>query len=252
MPGGGDCFACHGAVGLQKELPNGRIVSLHINKEPFERSPHAAVGCAACHGGSPHVDGINSAAKWQSFVYELADVCQGCHPDEWEQFRGSIHVASGKAQAPDRCTRCHDPHEPNKLPDSKSARVARCGECHKAEAETYLRSINGQNLKLGSKRVADCTDCHGMHDVVGISTRSGLTPKRVAHVCSKCHGSVGPKQVAGWYSHRPRTRVQSSILSVVKGFYIIMIPFLILSMIAHNAASHLREMRRRAEERHDS
>jgi len=242
---GGDCFACHGARGLQKELPTGQIVSLYVEKRRFDQSPHGPLGCRACHGDKPHPGRLHTAAAWQAFVYSLAQACQRCHPEPWSQFRRSVHVVSGNPSAPNRCTRCHDPHEAGRLPGSKRARVAMCGRCHAAEAQTYFQTIHGQALELGDTRVAACTDCHKAHDVCGISQPPPcLTPRRVAAICSRCHGKVATRQVVGWFSHRPRTRAEGIILHLARIFYIVMIPLILAAMIVHNALAQTRRLPR--------
>ena len=44
------CLGCHSNKGLEKKLPNGETLSLHIDEPAFARSAHNVLGCSVCHG----------------------------------------------------------------------------------------------------------------------------------------------------------------------------------------------------------
>lgn len=239
-----DCFACHGDKKLTKEFEGGKKVSLYVDKQQWQKSAHASMGCQNCHGQTPHMpaDEVDTPAKWTNYETGMAQSCGGCHPDAQQAFVGSIHATSNNPNIPGDCTGCHEPHAAGLTTKTKRESVKICAGCHKHPAETYFLSIHGQNLNLGNEKVAACFDCHGYHNVKSVKT---FTNAKVAAICSKCHEGATARTVSGWYSHTPITPVQNLIMSAVRLFYIIIIPLTLASMIAHQFLKHRRTMERR-------
>jgi hypothetical protein len=77
-----------------------------------------------------------------------------------------------------------------------------CGHCHSNplymkrfrpdarvdQVEEYWTSGHGEGLRAGNERVANCTRCHGAHDVLRADNpRSSVYPTQVAVTCGGCH-----------------------------------------------------------------
>ena len=101
------------------------------------------------------------------------------------QFSKSVHAKLD-------CVDCHDGirdlvHE-SRLPQPQ------CGGCHdakpnheKAVAE-YASSIHGVSHKLGASAAANCWDCHGSHDMLGVKNAESKAFKlNLPQTCATCH-----------------------------------------------------------------
>lgn len=108
------------------------------------------------------------------------------------------------------CSDCHGTHDILKVgnPDSRVFPFnlpETCGNCHAdaklaeehnipvAEAyQTYLKSVHGRGLlKSGLLLAADCTDCHGVHDIEPhTNPKSRIHPGHIAQTCGACHQGV--------------------------------------------------------------
>src|SRR5579884_234152 len=193
-----DCLACHADPSLTATV-NGKVVSLSVADESFQKSAHAVLGCVDCHTdvkSIPHNPGL------------ALPKCAACHADEVATYSKSAH---GKAAARGNtlaagCENCHgDVHTllPATDPGSKvfHANVpATCGQCHKQSFVmsasrlstqiffSYQQSVHGRAVSAGSQTAAVCTDCHGAHDILmAAETNSSIFKFNVPATCGKCH-----------------------------------------------------------------
>lgn len=142
------CYTCHTAIDNTQ----------HAIAQQWKESVHGqnGIGCADCHGGDPTSDEVTVA----------------------------MSKAAGFVGIPDRTTT-----------------VGLCGTCHANvdrmrqfqiptdQLEKYRASVHGQRL-LSAKdtRVANCTDCHGTHDVKKASNpTAAVYPLNVPKLCASCH-----------------------------------------------------------------
>ncbi|MEE9218636.1 MAG: cytochrome c3 family protein, partial [Acidobacteriota bacterium] len=122
----------------------------------FERSIHAAEGavCTDCHGGNSN-----------TLVVEQAH-------------RGKFGARPARKNIPKLCARCHSDivrMKPYNLPADQLA--------------LYQTSRHGQLLAQGDERVAVCTDCHGVHDILSPRNPvSPVAPRNIPQTCGHCHG----------------------------------------------------------------
>jgi len=202
------CLTCHGDPSMFEGDP--RAAELTVDAARWQASIHGQLElqCSDCH---------QDLAGVEDFPHEsalAAASCQDCHPDAVEEWQGSIHGyafqhlgerAAGERTAP-TCASCHGTHDilPADDPASRTHRtrlVETCGGCHgdaglrtgglvKLAQVTgaYAESVHGRSVQEGSERAAVCTDCHGVHAVLGkADPNSKIQHGRVAETCGKCH-----------------------------------------------------------------
>jgi hypothetical protein len=126
------------------------------------------------------------------------DTCFMCHADkdakasggksiavDADRFRKSVH---GEMQL--KCTDCHADVSAQKLPHAEKLKPVNCSTCHDKAAGEYAGTVHGMARKGGNAVAANCTDCHGNHDIVRVKDpASPVNHANVEKTCSKCHGS---------------------------------------------------------------
>jgi len=187
------CLVCHRAEGLQKSLPDGDRLLLHVDGDSFEKSVHASIGCASCHSdielGShpPSRKDIKSARDYATVSVE---VCRGCHADKFTEWEGSVHGAlarAGNVRAP-LCTGCHHPHAVMKGAAATLEGMP-CQRCHQEITKAYLGSVHAQaRLKPETSYAPLCSGCHSAHAIKPVVSDAG--PRSA---CVGCHADVQEK-----------------------------------------------------------
>ena len=146
------CLACHS----QLDAP------LQVDANAFAQSIHTQKGvlCVTCHGGDSTSD----------------DMAEAMSPAKG--FKG----APARAQIPTFCAKCH----------ANAAYIRGFNPSLRTDQYSqYLTSIHGQRLAKGDHKVAVCTDCHGVHDILPPNDpRSSVYPTNVAPTCGKCHANA--------------------------------------------------------------
>ncbi len=173
--------------------------------------------------GMRHTFRVSLAAAFLPFVMspllaQTANTCLDCHSAlegplqiSADTFAANIHAQKGLT-----CASCHggDPTSPDNAMSAKAGfkgKIARqqipelCGKCHADAAyirqynpslrtdqlAQYRTSIHGRKLAAGDTKVAVCTDCHSVHEILPASdTRSTVNPLNVAQTCSRCHANA--------------------------------------------------------------
>lgn len=143
------CVTCHLALDGDLARP----------AQLFEQDVHRKNGfsCADCHGGDPSSDDVEkSMSRSRGFVGKI-----------------------DRRSVPARCARCHA--DANRIHRYKpQQRVDQLAQ--------YRTSVHGQRLAAGDTRVANCTDCHGVHDIREVrDAESPVHPLRVPGTCARCH-----------------------------------------------------------------
>ncbi len=173
-------------AGLQKPLGDGEMLSLHIAREPFAQSVHAALGCTGCHTDvdlASHPPATNAIASKRAFSLAMVQVCRTCHADKFAQWGTSIHAAlvgQGNQIAP-VCTGCHSPHAVMEGAAASMDTVP-CKACHGTIFTAYSKSVHGVLRQGGLAEAPLCFSCHGAHDVRVPSAGVGRRD-----VCLGCH-----------------------------------------------------------------
>ncbi len=156
--------------------------------------------CHTAHGELPADDPNSTVSRGK-----LIDTCGKCHQGIVEVFKASIH-GPGKAKNGKRlpvCEDCHTSHDIARTDtaDFRQLMMARCGECHESEAETFFETYHGKVSQLGRAGAAKCYDCHGTHDIRPTDDpRSRLSRENVVDTCGKCHPG-SHRRFAGYLTH---------------------------------------------------
>jgi len=196
-----ECMDCHGDKTIEKTLPNGRTLSLHVDLQAYRGSVHGSSGCVTCH--------VDAKAPHE----KLAKVdCGRCHGDAAKSYAMSSHGkarAKGVTDVPG-CYDCHGRHGIRK-PKDPAARTFRlnivetCLRCHKDQALeqkynlpgqqvmiAYQQSVHGMaSSKGGLTGSAVCPDCHGNHTILpGDDPKSATFRQNIPTLCGKCHSGI--------------------------------------------------------------
>jgi len=154
------CIACHSQ--LEDEVAESIASSLKADVHAV-----AGIGCHDCHGGDP------SPA--------LADDVEAMSEDRG--FRSS----PGRLDVPDFCGKCHSDAQFMKK-FNPQVRVDQLTE--------YRTSTHGKRNASGDETPAVCTDCHGFHGMLPVtSPNSPVFATNVPETCARCHSDeavMGP------------------------------------------------------------
>ena len=210
------CGRCHGQKFLMES--NG------VSAQPFisyQTSVHGravangslkAAVCTDCHGDHEILPANQAGSP--IYKFNVPSTCGKCHSDIADTFNASIHgqaIAHGNQLAP-VCTDCHGIHS-IKSPGNPSSPVAEqnlsrdtCARCHEGvrlsqefgvpgnRVTSYFDSYHGLAAEGGSLVAANCSSCHGVHDILPSSDpRSSINPAHLDATCGKCHQGVTKK-----------------------------------------------------------
>ena len=170
-----------------------------IDTKKFEASIHGSLACNDCHAGIEKYPHEPAPAKVS---------CETCHPDAQAAWANSLHgkaLAAGKKQSA-TCLSCHGaPHEilPGSDPKSPSFHVNipnTCAKCHSEKFVmegtgistqplfSYRDSVHGKAVAKGDPNAADCTDCHGHHEILPPNDpKSSIFKFNIPTTCGRCH-----------------------------------------------------------------
>ncbi len=190
------CLTCHRAEGRKKDLPDGDKLVLQVDGGTFEKSVHADLGCAGCHGDidvGSHPASHKDIKSARDFALAATEVCRGCHEDKFKAWEGSVHGAlarAGNVRAP-LCTGCHNPHGVIKGAAATLEGMP-CQRCHQDIAKAYLGSVHAKARQKPETSYAPiCSGCHGSHEIKPVVSDAG--PRSA---CVGCHAEVEEKHHA--------------------------------------------------------
>jgi cytochrome b subunit of formate dehydrogenase len=208
-----------------------------------KQAMNAAV-CIDCHGSHDLHKSTNPASKlyWQ----RVPETCGKCHENVERTYVHSIHgkaLQQGVRDTP-VCTDCHGEHTIAAV-KSVTSRVSpanvpeTCAQCHAAKRivtqyqlppdvfSTYVQSFHGLALQGGNPTVANCSSCHGVHDILPSSDpMSSVNPKDLPNTCGKCHPGIGTRLAAEFFTvHAPPGRHADKpwVVNAVTTVYIVLI-----------------------------
>lgn len=258
------CGRCHGDKSVMK--------GSGITDRPFlayRESVHAkaiaqgnlsAAVCTDCHNSH----NIEPASNSKSSIAKsnIPTTCGKCHATESREFMQSVHgqaVVRGVSRSP-ACTECHGIHK-ILVPVDHATNVPTlavgtesCARCHEGvtltqefgvaseRVSSYRDSYHGLASELGSKVVANCASCHGVHNILPSSDpRSMISTANLTKTCGQCHVGAGANFSAGKV-HLTSELVSSVSTSdlggrgtkVVRWIYIPLIVLTIGGMALHN------------------
>ena len=214
--------------------------------------------CHSAHNIQPASDPRSTIAKTN-----IAVTCGRCHGTESRQFVESVHgeaVTRGVSRSPS-CTDCHGIHDiqrpvdPTKANPSAAVATDSCAKCHEGVAltkefgvasgrvDSYKDSYHGMASDMGSKVVANCASCHGVHNILPSSDpRSMISADNLSQTCSQCHIGAGSNFVNGRIpltstlaSEDPSNDLGLFGTTIVRWIYLPLIFLVIGGMVLHNA-----------------
>ncbi len=252
------CLSCHlddpkirarttpsaGFIKSYEESVHGMALSKGNDKAP---------SCIDCHN---HHD-IESSNSSTSSINKInvPNTCGKCHSEIAKQYKESIHgvvlLQKGMTEAPS-CTDCHGEHNILAPSNPKSPTAYEnlssqvCSRCHSSmrlsqkfglpsdRYKTYVDSYHGLALRGGSTVVANCSSCHGVHNIKPSSDPTSLTNKNnLAKTCGKCHPGANENFTKGKI-HVTMQKADDPILYWIATAYILMIIVVIGGMLLHN------------------
>lgn len=204
-PGNDLCLACHGDPGATSE--KGR--SIAVDDKKFGLSSHGALGlsCVDCHADLARTEEFPHAAT-------LARVrCSGCHEAAVQAYDTGVHALARRQSTSSvaaACSDCHTAHEIRSSKDPASTTYAlnlpgTCSRCHGDPkvieqghirignvADLYRDSIHGRAVsRSGLLVAANCTSCHGSHDIRPRSDpASRVNHAVIPTTCGVCHEGI--------------------------------------------------------------
>lgn len=255
------CGRCHGQKFLMES--NG------VSTQPFvsyQSSVHGravangskqAAVCTDCHGTHEILPANDPKSPISKFT--VAKTCGACHEEVADTFNVSIHgqaLARGSQLAP-TCTDCHGIHsikqhtDPNAPVAQQNVSRDLCARCHAGvqlsqefgvpanRVTTYFDSYHGLAAKGGSMVAANCSSCHGVHDILPSSDpRSTINAANLETTCGKCHQGVTQKftRTAVHLVDGARSNdIGSLAVRWVRTIYLSLIVVVIGAMFLHNA-----------------
>lgn len=251
------CGTCHGDShivtnpDLLAKMPLKTYQQSIHGKKLAEGNKQVAV-CTDCHGTHDLYPPYNP--KSRLYHSSVPKTCGKCHEAVLEEYQKSIHgkaVQAGKLDAP-VCTNCHGEHTIRAAGDKQSsvygARLAAetCAQCHSAErivtkyrllsnvVETYLDSYHGLAGRFGVKSVANCSSCHGVHNILPASDpASSIYPQNLPQTCGKCHPGSG-EQLVRSKIHVSLGSKENKLTYFLSLSYVWLIIIAIGAMLLHN------------------
>jgi cytochrome b subunit of formate dehydrogenase/nitrate/TMAO reductase-like tetraheme cytochrome c subunit len=261
------CGACHGqkfvmgATGVSTQPFVSYQQSVH--GRAVENGSQQAAVCTDCHGAHDILPANDATSRINKF--NVPATCGSCHAGVQAQYVQSIHgqaIARGNSMAP-VCTDCHGIHtikapsgpqnaagEHAAATDQSLARDT-CAGCHQGvrltqefgivgnRLSTYNDSYHGLAAEGGSVVVANCSSCHGVHNILPSSDpRSTINPANLDVTCGQCHKGVTQKFTLNKV-HVDTQNGQSSdkgtrAVRYIRWFYIPLILLVIGGMLLHN------------------
>jgi len=199
-----NCGICHflGRDGAPKDQAQQYKLSVH--GRALAKGNTAVPTCQTCHGSHDIYRSLDSRSRTSR--EKIPALCSSCHPQEFENYRASIH---GKAllemnnPGAATCFDCHLEHLTPKTSDDewKLTLIRQCGNCHAEEMSTYRKTYHGKVSRLGYANIAKCADCHGAHTILPpTDPNSMLSQNNILKTCRSCH----PKATEGFtkfYAH---------------------------------------------------
>jgi cytochrome b subunit of formate dehydrogenase/5-methylcytosine-specific restriction endonuclease McrA len=254
------CGRCHGQKFTVE--PHGVSTQTYISYQEsvhgraIENGSQKAAVCTDCHGAHE----ILAANDQKSSIYKfnVPATCGKCHGEIQQAFMASIHgqgITRGNGLAP-VCTDCHGIHsiknhkDPSSPVAGQNLSLDTCARCHEGvrlsqefglpgnRVSSYLDSYHGLASEGGSVIAANCSSCHGVHNILPSSDpRSTINHANLDATCGQCHRGATQKFTLTRV-HLDRGGQSRDVDSVavrwVRLIYVPMIVLVIGAMFLHN------------------
>ena len=259
------CAVCHANAEMAKkfQIPLVRPVEAYlqsVHARAVAADKRGAV-CTDCHGTHTILPASDPASQiWRTRVPET---CGKCHSEIFATYSKSIHgeaVARGVRDAP-VCTDCHGEHrilrrnEANSPVSATNVAGETCGRCHSStrlsekyglpldKVPAFEDSFHGLALRTGQVTAANCSSCHGVHDIRPSSDpRSHVNKANLPKTCGQCHPGAGTRFALGPV-HVVASAVSSPAVYWIRVIYLWVIFITIGFMLLHNSIDFWRKAR---------
>ena len=252
------CLSCH----LDDEDVKKQITPSAGFIHAYDKSVHGyalhvknnadAASCIDCHTSHQIIKGTDS----KSSVYRLniPKTCGKCHSNIEKEYDESIHgqlVMRGNGDSPS-CTNCHGEHnilnikDPNSPVAFQNVSSQICSPCHSSiklsekyglsanRYKTFSQSYHGLALSGGSASVANCSSCHGVHNIKPSSDPTSTVNKaNLVKTCGSCHPGANETFTQG-NIHVTLEKADEPILYWISTTYIILLITVLGGMFLHN------------------
>jgi cytochrome b subunit of formate dehydrogenase len=254
------CGRCHGQKFLMesKGETNQPFLSYQesVHGRATEKGSTKAAVCTDCHGSHSILRANDS--KSQIYKFNVPFTCGKCHSAIQTTFMESTHgqaIARGNGQAP-VCTDCHGIHsikshaDPNSPASEQNLSKDTCARCHEGvrlsqefgvpgnRVTSYFDSYHGLATEGGSVVAANCSSCHGVHNILPSSDpHSTINRANLSVTCGKCHQGVTQKFTQNKVHMDRNDSKDMATLAArwVRWFYLALIFAVIGAMFLHNA-----------------
>jgi cytochrome b subunit of formate dehydrogenase/nitrate reductase cytochrome c-type subunit len=254
------CGQCHGQKFLMES--NGESTQPFLSYQDSvhgratEKGSGKAAVCTDCHGAHNVIPAND--AKSPIYKFNVPATCGKCHTDIATTFNRSIHgqaIARGNGMSP-VCTDCHGIHsikahgDPNSPVSEQNLSHDTCARCHEGvrlsrefgvpgnRVSTYLDSYHGLAAEGGSVIAANCSSCHGVHNILPSSDPSStINHANLGATCGHCHKGVTQKFTLTPVHLADGVRskdIGSVVTRWVRLIYIVLILGVIGAMFLHN------------------
>lgn len=237
------CSACHENQAV--------VIKYHIHAETpyqeYRQSVHGkalfekglltfAAVCTDCHGVH-NIQGVGTGP----ISARRSETCGKCHILIFDEYKDSIHGREALKGNPDAplCVDCHGEHKLMSPQDDRSSASRRqvpdtCSSCHarpevmrkygvpEDRIQTFIGSMHGIASGFGSKATANCTDCHGVHDILpAAEPASKVNPAHLAATCGQanCHPGM-PEKIRNAKVHIGPDKQKSPVLFTVQRVFL--------------------------------
>ncbi len=254
------CGKCHGDAQIMKGtgISNRPFVSYQesVHARAISRGNLSAAVCSDCHGSHE----ILPASDSRSLISKskIPATCGKCHSSITAEFISSVHgqaVARGVSRSP-VCTDCHGIHninlptEPGTSMATQAMATGTCAKCHEGvtltqefgvqgeRVSSYKDSYHGLASSFGSKMVANCASCHGVHNILPSSDpKSMINAVNLPQTCGQCHPGANQNFTKGRvHLDAMSSRDYGSVgTRWVRRIYLPLIFLVIGGMVVHNA-----------------
>jgi hypothetical protein len=147
--------------------------------------------CVSCH--TPHNVQAPNDPRSSVNRENIIETCNQCHVGIVDKFKKSVHsplVTKTDKMLP-VCFDCHTSHNISRVgeKDFRLLIAEQCSNCHTHESESFFETYHGKaGLLRGGEKAAKCSDCHGAHSIMPItSNKSFINPENIVQTCKTCH-----------------------------------------------------------------
>ena len=254
------CGRCHGQKFLVAS--NGESAQSFVSYQEsvhglaIEKGSKKAAVCTDCHGAHEILPANDQ--KSPIYKFNVPATCGKCHTAVSQTFMQSIHgqgIARGNGLSP-VCTDCHGIHtikahtDPDSPVSEQNISKDTCARCHQGvrlsqefgvpgnRVTSYMDSYHGLAVEGGSVVAANCSSCHGVHNILPSSDpRSTINRANLAATCGKCHVGATQKFTLTKVHMEvgPAKDIGSVAVRWVRWFYLALIAVVIGAMFLHNA-----------------